>query len=190
MILSCFSCRDTAILLIASLGLLGCAGSTRLSEIPLQTTYAASRHGLLHYKVPVGWFDATSDSQTVASEIWLVKNDYAATISVNEIIIDTDTRRAISGEGLIRLTNLLLSLSGANGPPTMLNSPETFLLYEKTLCSYTMLKPNSNDTVRVVILPVGERVFEVVALNSGKERRVSSRAVFSAQQSFLKGLRQ
>ena len=190
MILFCFSNRDTALLLIASLCLAGCAGTPRLSEIPLQTPYAASRHGLLHYKVPLGWFDATSDSQTVAAEIWLVKNDYAGTISVNEIIIDTETRRAISGEGLIRLANLSLSLSVANGSPTMLNPPETSLLDGKTLCSYTMLKPASSDTVRVVILPVGERVFEVVALNSGHERRVSSRVVFSAQQSFLKGLRQ
>jgi len=183
------SCAS-ALLLIGVVGLAGCASTSRFAEIPLQSSYAVSRHGLLHYKVPVGWFDATSDSQSDAAEIWLVRDDYAATISVNEMIIDAETRYAISREGLIRVANLSLSLSGSDGFTAVLDPPETFLLDGKNSCSYTTHKPGTTDTMRVILIPVGERVFEVVALTSGKQRRASTREVFSAQQSFLIGLRQ
>ena len=190
MIAPCFPSRAAGLLLIAVGGLAGCASTPRFAEIPLQPPYAVSRHGLLHYKVPVGWFDATSDSQSVATEIWLVRNDYAATISVSEIIIDAETRHAISGEGLLRLANLSLSLSGSDGTTTVLDPPETFLLDGKNSCSYAVYRSGASDTLRVVLLPVGERVFEVAALTSGKQKRASAREVFSAQQSFLRGLRQ
>lgn len=190
MIVSCSSIRATALLLIAALSLFGCAGAPRFAEVPLQSSYTVSRAGLLHYKVPVGWFDATSDSQSVATEIWLVKNDYAAMISVSEIVIDTETRQAIKREGLIRLASLSISLSGSDGSATLIDPPETLPVDGTNSCSYTVFKPISNDTVRVVLIPAGERVFEVVALTSGKQRRVSTREVFSAQQSFLRGLRQ
>ncbi len=190
MIVSCSPSRVTALLLIAVVALAGCASTPRFAEIPLQSPYAVSRHGLLHYKIPVGWFDATSDSQSVAAEIWLVRNDYAATISVSEIIVDTETRHAISREGLIRLANLSLSLSGSDGSTTVLDPPANILLNDKTACSYSVHRSGADDTVRVVLIPVGERVFEVVALASGKQRRVSAREIFSAQQSFLRALRQ
>jgi hypothetical protein len=166
---------------------IGCASAPHLAEVPLNPSYFFSREGLLRYKVPVGWFDATKDSQSVA-EIWLVKNDYAATITVSKIGIDVETRRAIDREGLARVASLTLTLAGATSG-TILQPPGRFLVNGKELYSYVVVNPASNDTTRVVLVDSGENVFEVIGLVPGNQRRVVSDEVFSAQESFVKSLR-
>ena len=173
---------------ISSLSLAGCASVPHLAEAPLNPSYVFSREGLLRYKVPVGWFDATRDSQSVTAEIWLVKNDYAATITVSKIGIDTETRRAIDREGLARLADLTLTLAGATSA-TLLQPPVSSTVNGKEQYSYIVSNPATSDTTRVVLVDSGENVFEVIGLVPGNQHRVTSDEVFSVQESFVKSLR-
>jgi hypothetical protein len=181
--------RVAAFVFLTCLIYSGCSGTSRVVESPLYPSYNISREGLLRYKVPVGWFDATHDSQSVATEIWLVKNDYAATITVGRITVDAETRRAIDREGLARLAHLTMTLAGETSSATLLQPPTMSTVNGRDVYSYVVVSPSSNDTTRVVLIDTGENVFEVIGLVPGNQRRVSSSEVFSAQESFLKSLR-
>ena len=167
----------------------GCSSFSSLPDVPLQSSYSFSRQGLLHYRVPVGWFDASRDSQFVSAEIWLVRNDYAATITVAELVIDEEARRGIDREGLQRLAQLSLSLFLSNGSAVTLNPPEPVSLGGPASYAYTAMKPETGDTVRVVLLDTGRRVYEATALVRGRSASGVSSEAFSAQRSFLKSLR-
>ena len=184
----CWSRHVGAFWFLSLLSFVGCASTPHVAEVPLSPSYFFSREGLLRYKIPVGWFDATRDSQSVGFEIWLMKNDYAATINVKKISIDEETRRVIDREGLARVAGLTLTLAGATSG-TILQPPESLVVNGKELYTYILVNPASNDTTRVVLIDSGENVFEVIGLVPGNQHRVLSDEVFSTQESFVKSLR-
>ena len=72
------------LLLCSALLLSGCAGSSRVAPGILHHPYATSRDGGLRYRLPAGWFDVTADPQSAGHALLLIRNDYRATIVVDE----------------------------------------------------------------------------------------------------------
>lgn len=173
-------------LLLAALLWPGC-GAPPLSPSRLTASYAIARDGYLHYRVPVGWFDVTADSQAHGNAIWLLRSDYAATITVNEIKIDASARREIARSGLSTLARLTMFLPTRDKGALLQRPPQEFEMQGRRCCSYELLLPSNGDLLRTILLDVGEKVYAVAALRgSGVKDGTDVEAV---QMSFVEGLK-
>jgi hypothetical protein len=165
----------------------GCATPPPPPEAPIPSSYLSSRDGDLHYLVPDGWFDATSDSQAAGPVIWILRSDFGATITVNEIHVDAQARRDLGKGGLLQLARLTQSLRSQNDQSVLLHPPRLFTSGGRQLCTYDLL--SGKDTVRVILVDTGRRVYTVSALVQGTGDEAGSSEVFDVVQRFVNTLR-
>jgi hypothetical protein len=173
-------------LLLSALLWPGC-GAPPPSPPPLQASYSIARDGYLHYRLPLGWFDVTADSQAHGNAIWLLRSDYGATITVNEIRVDANARDEISRQGLTTLARLTMFLSTPDKGALLQRAPEEFAVRGRPCCSYELLIPASGDILRTILLDSGEKVYAVAALRTSAVKDGSE--VAAVQMSFVEGLR-
>jgi len=182
--------RCVVVLLLALVSIFpGCSTaptSRETSTIPL--SYATSRNGLLYYRLPDGWFDATTDAKSAGSVVWLMRDDYAASIVIDEIMLDAPAREAVRHEGLLRLAQLTMSLSSKNGDAVVVAPPDIVTINARNVCVYEMVTA-SKDRERVILVDADEHVYEVRALAEGTQQDVSAEDIFSVQQDLVKSLR-
>jgi len=174
-----------ALLLAALLGA-GC-GAPPPSPPRLSAAYGIARDGYLHYRLPIGWYDVTTDSQAHGNAVWLLRSDYAATITVNEIRVDASARDEITRLGLIPLARLTMFLSTQDKGALLQRPPEEFTLRGCPCCSYELAIPSSGDILRTIILDAGEKVYAVAALRTGGMNGEAE--VAAVQMEFVEGLR-
>jgi hypothetical protein len=148
----------------------GCASTSRIPRAVLNAPYCVSRDGGLQYRLPVGWFDASADSQAVGHAIWLMRADYGATIVVDQVSLDRGARADIAGERLLQLAQLLISLTAGDRGAVLIEAPVLIPLNGTMTCRYALLASEGRDTLQVTLLDTGTRVYTLTALRSGKER--------------------
>jgi hypothetical protein len=146
--------------------LISCSSAPRLSSFSAE--YHTSRDGLLRYRIPAGWLNATSDSLSADAAVWLVQKDFSATLSVKEIVIDVETRRELQRSGLKRLAELTLALTSGENGVSVIEPPRTALLEGRYTCVYEYTTGHSRDTVRVILLDTGETLYDVSLLMTDK----------------------
>lgn len=164
----------------------GCA-TPPPSPPPLSTTFSIARDGYLHYRLPAGWYDVTADSQAHGNTVWLLRSDYAATITVNEIRIDANAREEINRQGLIPLARLTMFLSTQDKGALLQRPPEEFTLRGYSCCSYELEMPVTGDVLRTILLDAGGRVYAVAALRTGGKSDEAE--VEGVQMIFVEALR-
>jgi hypothetical protein len=181
--------RRCAILAAVSLLLLaGCSSSRETSTPALHPGYATSRDGLLHYRPPVGWFDATADSQAMIHAVWLLRSDYSASITVDRIRLDANAQSSLGSSPLLTVAQLTMGLSAGERAPIVREAPSLFTAGGRQFCRYKLEYEPSRDAVSVVLLNAGGAVYSVTALVTG-ERRADERALQDLQLSFVTSLR-
>lgn len=156
-------------LLLASL-IAGCAGSPPATRVSFHSEYGISRDAVLRYRIPVGWFDATADSQATGHAAWLLKNDYAASITVDEVHLEEHARSSIKENDLLQLGRLLLPLMERERAALVLQPPQLFTLEGREYCCYEVVNSADRDTISVVLLDTGERMYAVTLFFSGSKR--------------------
>ena len=119
--------------------------------------------------------------------VWLVRNDYRATIAINEMHLDAEANRAVGEEGLIALAGLSLALSAKENSATVTKPPEVLSINNADCCAYE-LAAASGDRIRVVLVKTGVNVYEAVAFIEGEGNGGTPAGVFSAQQGVLETL--
>jgi hypothetical protein len=185
----CVACPVLLLFFSAVIVLLsGCAAGSRVSTGLLNPSYAASRDGQLQYRLPIGWFDATADSQAVGHAVWLMRSDYGATIAVDEVSLDAGAREAIRDGGLLELAPLVISLTAGDRGAVLIVPPVDVTLNSKTVCQYTMLVSETRDTLRVTLVDTGRHVYAVTALRSEK-REGQSPSLTAVADDFVAALR-
>lgn len=148
----------------------------------METAYRTGR--VLAYRIPSGWFEAAIDSGHNARHLWLIRGDYAASITIDEIRLDEPARRMIGRGDLSSLAILAASLDSGGG--ARVNQMEfsfgdrKYMTFEQVIL---------RDTVRVAVFDTGTRVFQVSAIVREGETEGAKSEVFSAQQALLKSLR-
>lgn len=148
--------------------IVGCSTAPPLSRSHFGTEYFPSRNSELRFRIPEGWLNATNDSSSATAIIWLIRNDYEATISVRDVGIDGETRREITRSGLKRIADLTLALVANERGVSVTDLPRTEVLGSETTCRYSYTTGGSNDRVRVILLDTGSKVYEVSLLQTGK----------------------
>lgn len=174
--------------LLLQVFLIGCSTGTKLSPAVLLPLYSLSRDGGLQYRLPSGWFDASADSQAVGHAVLLIRNDYGATIAVDEVYLDANARGQLQQGGLMQIAQLMMSLTSWDNGTILTDPPRALTLNGQKFCRYRMAAAASQDSLQVTLLDTGKKVYAVSVLLSGKG--AGRDGVFDVlQDSFVSSLR-
>lgn len=163
----------------------GCSGASVSPTSTLHTRYFSSRDGALQYRLPAGWFDATGDSSSSGNLVWLLREDYAATIAVQEIRLDEAARSEMAKGGLMKVAKITTMLATGDRPTLIRRAPEIVNINGREMCTYD-LTTAAREIVRVVLLDTGGKVYSVTALAAAGAK---TDEVFEAELNFASGLR-
>jgi hypothetical protein len=177
------------LLVLFGLVVAGCGSPPYATDYPLQTPYLTAKDGLLRYRIPFGWFDASNGAVGPKTILWILRDDYTASISVNTLAFDADARRGVKGPALFDLARVTMQLTSSAKPTIVLRPPSMAKVDGKEFCWYEYVALPAMDTVRVALLDSGTNVYEITALVAQGGPRATSSEVFSVQSSFLKNLR-
>jgi hypothetical protein len=168
--------------------LTGCAGAPPAASPVFNTPYLVSRDGNVRYRVPTGWFDASADSQETDRAIWLVRGDYAGTLTMHPVNLDAGARADLSRGGLLQIARLIASLETGSKSGFLVHEPESLRVNGTDACQYEV-EYGSGEKVRTVLVDTGNNVYAVAAIVKGKSPGETAREIFSIQQLFVNGLR-
>jgi hypothetical protein len=170
--------------LFLSLVLWGCASKLPyVSTFPLTEKYFHSRDGIFYGKIPTGWFSATDDTLGPSVSVWLLREDFSASITIRELKLNNFSRDQIEKGGL----ELLARLSAANYiedgfPPQV--EPICFKLKAKEFCSYEISV--EGELRRFVLYSAKGRFYECTTRQlKGEWQTTDTQKLFIVQQSIL-----
>jgi len=186
--------KKRAVQFIILLALLwpGCARVPYDSDYPMTDEVVKSLNNDLQIRVPKGWFATTDESSAPNLLIWLVREDYGATMGVTEIHADVNTRRKLEREGLEALAGISFALKAerAKGKAEIVTKPKEFKLNGRHFCSYEYSTDGGKTLVRVVVFSTGRHFYDFAAIPAEKKGvKVDPRNLFIIQQSVLNSLR-
>ena len=175
-------------LICSSLLLVACSTAPRISESHLSREVFTSSDGQLHYRIPVGWINATNDSSSVTNIIWLVRSDFTSTLSVREVSLDSETRREVNRLGLNRVADLTLALASSVSGARIVQQPEPASLNGNKAFRYAYIAGNSSDVVHVIVFDTGRNVYSVSLLVSTKMGQGSVQDAVAMETAFVQEL--
>jgi hypothetical protein len=165
----------------------GCASEPASTHARLHGEDRLSRDGVLHYRLPVGWFDVTADSQATGRAIWLVRNDYGASITVEQVYLMGRAEEELGEEPLLHLAQLTLPLVAGPRAATVKRAPELFRLGSRQYCGYALVTAERAEQMQVVLFDVGSRVYAVTFFGDGSP--AATAGISAVQEPFLRALR-
>jgi len=175
----------SALFLIALVAWVGCSGTSDTSRDSSAREVHRSRDGRLQYATPPGWFDATADSQSAGHAVWIIRNDYGATLTIDEVRFDAAARAAVQQGGLEPLAQLLMTLPSGDRPVRTLSGPETFERNGKVYCGYEVEAYQTRDLLRVILFRANERVYSSTLVVPAAAREGGADQLIEAQHAFL-----
>ena len=183
------------IILFSALLFSSCAPSLNSlykGDYPLTSHRVFSRVSDLSFKIPEGWY-AAEDNEKNIFDIWLVNNEYSATMGLIPINIDEQTHKNIVENGLGELLSLskkFKSLEGADKFEENL-SQEFFDYGDLEFASYQYIDKGKNKN-RAVVFIYKNQPFEFTASceNFAKCDTAFMMNLFNTQNSVLTSLKQ
>lgn len=145
----------------------GCSSSLSSvydSNYPLSDETAKSKTSQLTVKIPQGWF-AADDNENNLTDLWLVKNDYSATLNFVPLNIDSLTRKAIQGDeinSILKFSQTFRKAKYGKAIKGFINK-EKFEINKKQFAAYEYLD-NSKRAIRVVVFSSSNKYYELSAV--------------------------
>lgn len=145
----------------------------------------------LSVRVPEGWRETSDERNAPAILLWLVREDYGASLSFSALTMNPALFDALRRDGLLAVarTSLALKRSNAHDSVRVVVQPELFTLAARAHAAYEYSTDNGASVVRVVVFEAGRRFIECamtpVAPTPGAAEQ---RTLFEVQQSVLASL--
>jgi hypothetical protein len=171
--------------------LVGCASVPYEANYPMTDEVVKSLNEDIQIKVPKGWFATTDESNAPNLLVWLVREDYGATMAISEIKADADTRRQLERKGLGALAEISFALKSerAKGKAEMLVKPKEFKVDGRKFCSYEYSTDGRKTIIRVVVFDTGKHLYDFAVVPAEKEGgKTDPKNLFVIQQSVLRSL--
>ena len=145
----------------------GCAGSISSiydSSYPLSDETAKSKSAQLTVKVPQDWFVAENDENN-SVDLWLVNQDYSATLNFVPLNLDSVIIKSIHGDELNSIVKFSQIFRKAQFGKTMNEfiHQEVFEMNGKKFAAYEYAD-DSKRAVRVVVFRSGDKYYELSAI--------------------------
>lgn len=159
-------------------------------EILLTEQQFQSGDGVLKGRVPQGWFASPDHQIAPHLSAWLIREDYAANLTFQEIRVDRTTMTQIEKQGLILLAEISFRLKKAEEPTARMKMPPNeFSINEKKFCRYEYRSEKQGLVTGVVVFSIRGRCFEsvVVPTPSGGSLQ-QPQQLFNVQEAVLSSL--
>ena len=168
----------------------GCRGPSESTRELRAGPEFLSTDGLLRYRGLPGWFRADADSTNGHHAIWLVRNDYAASLVVERLHLDAAAMREVQRNGLQPLVAILVPLVAGQNAAILRGNPEPLRIGEGKAWLCEFMTGSDGETLRVTILDAGGTVYAVRLLTSATGAIAARRSdLVRDEKIFLSGLR-
>jgi hypothetical protein len=163
------ACRVLCGLVVFSfLTLTGCGGGSASmynSDYPLTNEIVKSKTSNLTVKIPAGWF-AADDNECNCIDLWLIKNDYSATLSFISLNVDSTVIKEESGkseiETVLSISKTFKKAKYGNSLKAFTNE-EFFTKDNNQFAAYEYMD-SQNRITRVVVLKYNNKFYELTAV--------------------------
>jgi hypothetical protein len=182
---------DTSVLMIIILFFAGCASVPYESNYPMTAEVVSSLNDDVRLRVPKGWFATTDETNAPNLLVWLVREDYGATMAISEIKADANTRTQMDKKGLEALAAISFALKAerAKGKAELVTKPREFKLNGREYCSYEYSIDSRKTLIRVVVFNTGKHLYDFAVVPAEKAGvKFDPQALFVVQQSVLSSL--
>ena len=167
----------------------GCATPGPAAASAPPPSYFLSRDGAIHYRLPAGWFDVTPDTLSADRAVFLVRDDYAGSLTVRQLHTHGVDRADLGGEGLLQVAKLTAALETSSKPGMLAREPDRYPAGGREAVSYDVEYSGSGDRTRTVLLTADGRIYALTALVNGTAPPGAVREIFGVLQSFIAALR-
>ncbi|MDH7516075.1 MAG: hypothetical protein QHI48_09400 [Bacteroidota bacterium] len=123
--------------------------------------------------------------------LWLVREDYGASIAFTAMKMDPSLYRAVRKDGLPAVAKVSLGLKKGNAGDSVrvIRQPEYFRLNGRDFAAYEYSTGNEGIIIRTVVFDTGSRFMECTALSGGtSSTRDETTTLFETQQSVLSSM--
>jgi hypothetical protein len=175
----------SAVVLITAASWGGCSSAPEASRDSRAADVRLSRDGRLRYVIPAGWFDATADSQAAGHAVWIIRDDYGSTLTIDEVHLDAAAQAAVREGGLEPLARLLMTLPSGERPIRVVGGPETFERTGRVYCGYDVEVDETRDRLRVLLFRADERVYASTLLVPAAAWKRGADGLLEVQAGFL-----
>lgn len=145
------------------IAVLGCSAKIENAESNILTgKLAGSKISELKVNIPVGWFQVDND-EYAHLDIWLMKNDYSASITFVPVIPDDETKAAFIGDEIKQVLRYsrILNKTSLGEDFKLLGTEKYYSLGDRNIGEYKFL--NKNNLVQVYIIKYHAKYFEISA---------------------------
>lgn len=162
-----------------------------VASAELSQDYIASQDGTLRVLRPEGW-QKTSDPKNAPSILlWLVREDYSASLSFTPLQMDPALYATLKKEGIAAVAKVSLSLKERNAEDsiTVVQPVELFKVGDRVSAAYEYRVGAAQPVVRVVVFDTGVRFMECTLYPATVEiTPAENRRLFEVQQTVLASL--
>jgi hypothetical protein len=113
--------------------------------------------------LPPGWIDASSELHPGNEVIWLLREDYDASMTVGILVVHDNAANALGRERLQRAAHISLQLGIENDSSRILEYPREVIVSGQQRMMYRF-RSAAGDNVRVILIEAGSKLFEVTML--------------------------
>jgi hypothetical protein len=177
--------------IVSVLFLAGCASVPYESNYPMTEEIVKSLNDDVQLKVPKGWFATADESNAPNLLVWLVREDYGATMAISEIKADETTRKQLERKGLEALAAISFALKAerAKGKAELVVKAKEFKLNGRKFCSYEYSTDGRKTVIRVVVFDTGKHLYDFAVVPAEKEGvKFDPQNLFTIQQSVLNSM--
>ena len=131
---------------------------------PLTSETAKAKSSALSVKIPKGW-SVIEDNECKCTDLWLVKDDYSATLNFVVFNLDsltTDNIRSDEINSLVQLSKAFIKAKYGNEFKGFTNE-EKFEINKNKFAAYQYLDERMRN-IRVIILKSGKKYYELSAI--------------------------
>jgi hypothetical protein len=131
---------------------------------PLTSETAKSKSSALSVKIPKGW-SVIEDNECKCTDLWLVKDDYSATLNFVALNLDsltTDNIRSDEINSLVQFSKSFIKAKYGNEFKGFTNE-EMFEINKNKFAAYQYLDEKMRN-IRVIILKSGKKYYELSAI--------------------------
>lgn len=133
-------------------------------DYTLTSLSAVAKSGSLSVKIPTGWF-AADDNENNLNDLWLIKNDYTASLNFVPVNVDTiinDKNQNGQLESVMKLS-VLFKKAKLGGRFNGIVNKESFSINHNEFIAYEFVEETQRQ-IRVVLFKLGSRFYEVSAI--------------------------
>ncbi|MBM4171040.1 MAG: hypothetical protein FJ214_04130 [Ignavibacteria bacterium] len=155
-------------------------------DYKLSSENANSKTTNLSVNIPNGWFEA-EDNECNCIDLWLVRDDYSATLNFTQLFADKTVFSSSSENKLKHMTEFskvfVKAKLGKNF--TSFFNEEHFEINNKKFYAFEY-KNEENKTIRIVVFNHNEKYFELKAIPA---KNISNKDLFTVQNSVLSSIK-